>query len=89
MKDIEISIAAILLIFFGATGAVLSSLYLKKTKQHKRIFRFCCLGALIWIIVLAVQLLLGSIKSILIQFNVGLLGFFITPIIPISYGIGC
>lgn len=84
----DISVAAVMLILLGSVGAVLGSFYLKKTGQYRRLFRFCCLGALSLIVLLALQLIaLDSVA--LIQLNVGILGFFLTPIIPTSYQIGC
>ena len=46
------------------------------------------MGALVCIILLAVQLV--TIDSVsLIKLNVGMLGFFLTPIIPTCYELGC
>ncbi len=51
-------------------------------------FRVCCVGALICIILLAIQLV--TIESVtLIKINVAILGLFLTPIIPICYELGC
>lgn len=80
--------AAIMLILFGTVGAVLGSFYLKKTSAYRRLFRFCCLGALSMIVVLFLQLMIIDVVP-LVQINVGVLGFFLTPIIPTSYEIGC
>ena len=87
-SNLDISIAAICLIIFGATGAILGSIYLKKTRAFRRMFRFYTVGACVCIILLTIQL--GTINSItLIKISVGILGFFITPIIPTSYELGC
>ena len=84
VTDLDISIAAIFLILFGTVGAILSSIYLKKTRKYRRVFIFCCLGSLLSISTLVLQLIL--LKSpLLMKLNVGLLGFFITPIVPMSY----
>ena len=86
--DIDISIAAICLIVLGTIGAVIGSIVLKKYRCYKLILRVCAVGALTCIILFAIQLL--TIESvILIQINVAVLGFFLTPIIPVSYEIGC
>lgn len=83
-SNLDISMAAIMLILFGTVGAVLGSFYLKKTREYRRLFRFCSLGALSLIIMLAFQLI--AIDSVaLIKINVGVIGFFLTPIIPTSY----
>jgi MFS-type transporter involved in bile tolerance (Atg22 family) len=87
-NDIDISIAALCLIFFGAVGAVLSSLYLKKHRKYRRIFRTCCIGSLVSLICLAFQLAVIQ-QMFLIKINIGILGFFLTPIIPLSYELGC
>ena len=51
-------------------------------------FKVCCVGSLISIILLAIQLV--TIESTtLLKINVGILGLFLTPIIPICYELGC
>ena len=82
--DLDISIAAIFLIIFGAIGAIISSIYLKKTRKYRRVFIFCCFGSLLSISVLVFQLIVLN-SPLLMKFNVGILGFFITPIVPMSY----
>ncbi len=87
-SDIDISFAAIGLIVLGTIGAVISSIILKKYRCFKLILRACGIGALTCIILFAIQLL--TIESVLlVQINVAILGFFLTPIIPVSYEIGC
>ena len=87
-SDLDISIAAIGLIIFGTIGAILSSIYLKKTRKYRRIFIICCVGSVSCISLLVLQLI--TIKNItLVKLNVAILGFFITPIVPMSYEIGC
>jgi drug/metabolite transporter (DMT)-like permease len=87
-SDIDISIAAVCLILLGTLGAVIGSIIIKKYRCYKLVLRVCCVGSLACIIFFAIQLL--TIDSIrLIQVNVGVLGFFLTPIIPVSYEIGC
>ena len=83
-SDLDISVAAICLILFGTVGAVISSLILKKHRCFKLILRTCCLGALTSIILLAIQLVTVESPA-LIKLNVGILGLFLTPIIPTSY----
>ena len=82
--DIDISLAAVMLICCGVVGAVLASLYLKKYRNYRLVFRVCFVGAAFLTIFLAFQL--GVIQSVtMIKINVGLMGLFITPIIPTSY----
>jgi len=87
-SDLDISLAAICLILLGTVGAVVGSIILKKYRCYKLIFRTCCVGALVCIILLAIQL--ATIDSVaLVKLNVGVLGFFLTPIIPVCYELGC
>jgi FLVCR family MFS transporter 7 len=86
--DIQISIAAILLIVFGAVGAVLASLYLNRTQKYKKTIMICTIGACSTLILFGLQLHFFPTVYVMVCF-VALMGFFVVPIIPLSYQIGC
>lgn len=86
--DVEIAVSAILLIFSGVIGSIIFSLLLKKTSNYRMVLS-CLLGGTICAITcFPINILFGNWKIVtIIAFTV--LGFFMTPIIPVSYDLGC
>jgi preprotein translocase subunit Sss1 len=83
-----ISLSAVALILFGAVGAVISSLFIKRTRNYKfllTVLTFTTTGTLI-LFALQLYILPTAALSIIV---VGVIGFFVVPVIPTSYEIGC
>lgn len=86
--QIEIGVFGIGLIFSGVTGSILASLYVKKTLFYKRVLVGLCLMSLIFMVLETGILIL--IDSTMITFiGICLIGFCATPILPITYDLGC
>jgi len=86
--DLQISMAAVFLIIMGTIGAVLSSLYLKRTRKYKKVITICTIGATSTMLLLIIQLHILP-HPFFTSSVVAMLGFFVTPIVPISYELGC
>jgi FLVCR family MFS transporter 7 len=86
--DIQITICAILLIIFGVIGAILASLYIKKTGAYKRVITITTIGVCLSLLGAFISLAFIKIVAI-ISIMFVLIGFFLTPIVPITYQIGC
>ena len=82
--DIEIAINAVLLMMVGTTGAILLSLYIKKTSRYRFTLRFVVIGAAIMIIVLCIWLNTANNK-IITGIIISLMGFIGTPEMPLCY----
>ncbi len=72
------------LILFGAVGAVVGSIFLKRTRQYKilvTITTFASCGALIAMMLQLVIIPVPGITAII----VAVIGFFVVPVVPTSY----
>lgn len=87
-SDIEIALFALILILLGVIGAIVWSLYLKKTTNYKFTIRAIPTISVIVMIMICIGLNVNA--SVVIIFILGgAVGFSVTPIIPISYDLGC
>lgn len=72
----------------GVIGSIVWSMYLKKTTNYK--FTIRALPLLSVSVMSMICIALNNNASIVIIFLLGgLIGFSVTPIIPISYDLGC
>lgn len=72
----------------GVIGSIVWSMYLKKTTNYKFTIRALPMSSLA--IMIAMCIALNTNASIVIIFLLGgAIGFSVTPIIPISYDLGC
>ncbi len=72
----------------GVIGSIVWSMYLKKTTNYK--FTIRALPLLSVTVMSMICIALNINASIVIIFLLGgLIGFSVTPIIPISYDLGC
>lgn len=72
----------------GVIGSIVWSMYLKKTTNYK--FTIRALPMLSVTVMTMICIALNINASIVIIFLLGgLIGFSVTPIIPISYDLGC
>ena len=84
LSDVFISLSAVSLILFGAVGAILSSIFIKRTKKYKiliTIATFSSSGALTLLIVF---LFVFKSEGLMLICS-GLVGFFVVPIVSTSY----
>ena len=87
-SDITISLAAVGLIIFGAVGAVLGSIFLKRTRRYKVLITVTTFSAAGMLTVMIFQLLILPVPA-LTMLIVAVIGFFVVPVVPTSYEIGC
>ena len=72
----------------GVSGSVILSLYLKKTTNYK--FTIRAIPTISIFVMIAICIALNLNAHIVIVFILGgLVGFSVTPIMPISYDLGC
>ena len=87
-KDLTISLSAVSLILLGAVGAVVSSIFIKRTRNYKLLITATTFAGTGIMILLVCQLFIIPNAFITIAI-VGCLGFVVIPVIPNSYEIGC
>lgn len=88
LSDTVISLAAIALILLGAAGAVTSSIFLKKTRRYKFVITLLTFASTGMLALLGLQSFLLPYEALTV-IVVGVIGFFVVPIVPASYEIGC
>jgi sugar phosphate permease len=72
----------------GTIGAILFSLYIKKSFNYKRALRIISLGSTTMLLIFCLWMLTVNQKFISTVI-ISVLGFMITPIVPVSYDLGC
>lgn len=76
------------LILFGAVGAVVGSIFIKRTRQYKILLTVATFAACGALTVMILQLLIIPVPG-LTAIIVAVVGFFVVPVVPTSYEIGC
>jgi sugar phosphate permease len=87
-SDIEIAVNAVLLMAMGTVGAILVSLYIKKTHNYQRALRGSAIGSAVMLIILSVWLNTAN-KKVMTTIIISLMGCAVTPLVPICYELGC
>lgn len=87
-SDTIISLSAVGLILFGAVGAVVGSIFIKRTRQYKVLLTVTTFAACGALTVMILQLLIIPVPG-LTAIIVAVVGFFVVPVVPTSYEIGC
>ena len=87
-SDMEIATNAIFLMLAGIFGAIAFSLFIKRTFNFSLALRTTTVGSTLLLSVLCLWLNSTNAKSIT-TLIISLLGFFLTPLVPISYDLGC
>lgn len=72
----------------GTIGAVSFSIYIKKTYNFSFIVRLISIGSVSMLSILCIWLNTYNVK-ILTTIIISIMGFIITPVVPISYDLGC
>jgi hypothetical protein len=83
-SDLAISLSAVALIVLGAVGAIISSLYIRKTKNYSSLVKVLTFSASGGLIVMLLQLYTFPKAGITIII-VGLVGFVVVPMVPTTY----
>jgi FLVCR family feline leukemia virus subgroup C receptor-related protein len=86
--DLSISIAAVGLILFGTVGAIIGSIFIKKTGKYKLLITITTFTASGMLAVMVFQLLILPAAG-LTMLVVAVIGLFVVPVVPASYEIGC
>lgn len=76
------------LIFMGVTGAIAWSLYLKKTTNYRFTIRTIPTVSIVVMSGMCLALNLSA-PIVVVMILGGVVGFSVTPIMPISYDLGC
>lgn len=87
-SDMEIATNAIFLMLAGTCGAITFSLFIKRTYNFSLALRIITVGSTFMLSVLCLWLNSTNAKPIT-TLIISLLGFFLTPLVPISYDLGC
>lgn len=83
-SDATISLAAVGLIVFGTVGAIVSSIYIKRTRNYKKMITFTSFTACALLLALTIQLFIIPLSGIT-MIIVALIGFNVVPIVPATY----
>jgi len=86
--DIQIAVNAVMLMIIGTIGAIVFSLYIKKTSNYKITTRIIAIGSPVMLIILCGWLNLVNVKF-LTTLIISVMGFLLTPVVPLSYDLGC
>jgi hypothetical protein len=73
---------------FGVVGSIIMSLYVKRTQEYMRAFKICTLCGVVATILTNIMLNIFPSVFFTILF-MSLKGFVMTPILPLSYDLGC
>lgn len=86
--DVQIATNAILLMLVGTFGAITFSIYIKKTFNYKLALRSIAIASVAMLLLLCLWLntINGKLGTSII---ISILGFVLTPLIPLSYDLGC
>lgn len=87
-SDIQIALFALVLLVLGVIGSIVWSLYLKKTTNYKFTIRAIPSISIVMMIGICIALNAGAPVAIVFILG-GAVGFSVTPIMPISYDLGC
>ena len=87
-KDIQIAMFALVLIVSGVLGSIAWSLYLRKTLNYRFTIRAIPTSSMAIMVIICIALSSGAPVPLVFLLG-GLVGFSITPILPISYDLGC
>lgn len=72
----------------GVIGSIVVSLYVKRTHKYMKAFKVCTLAAVI--ITIIVNIMLNTSPTVLFSILcMSAMGFLVTPILPLTYDIGC
>jgi len=77
-----------MLMVFGAVGAICFSFYIKKTFNYSTAIKVIAVGSTLLLIFLCVWLNTTNGK-ILTTVIISMMGFIVTPLIPLCYDLGC
>lgn len=72
----------------GTVGAILFSLYIKRTSNYKLAIRVTSFGSFIMLLVLCLWLNTANVKAVT-AIIIAVMGFVVTPTVPICYDLGC
>ena len=72
----------------GTVGAILFSLYIKKTYNYKLALKITSFGSFIVLLILCFWLNTANVKAIT-AIIISIMGFIVTPTVPICYDLGC
>jgi FLVCR family feline leukemia virus subgroup C receptor-related protein len=85
--DIEIAVNAVVLMGAGVIGSIIFSLYIKKTFNYRMVIRIIAIGSILLMGLLCFWLNTYNDK-VVTTILIAIMGFIITPIIPICYDLG-
>lgn len=86
--DVRIATNAVLLMLVGTCGAIAFSIYIKKTFNYRVALRSIAIASVAMLLLLC--LWLNTINGKLgTSFIISILGFVLTPLVPVSYDLGC
>lgn len=83
-SDLMISLAAVGLILFGAVGAIISSIFIKKTRKYKMMITVTTFSATAFLLLMTMELLIAPVDFITLIIT-AFVGFFVVPVVPASY----
>lgn len=86
--DVQIATNAVLLMLVGTCGAIAVSIYIKRTFNFQLAIRSIAVASVAMLLLLCLWLNTINAKigtSIIIS----ILGFVLTPLVPVSYDLGC
>mgnify|MGYP000979563051 CR=1 FL=1 len=72
----------------GTIGAILFSLYIKKTFNYRKPLRVASIGATVASFILCIWLNTANVKPVT-SIVLSVMGFLTTPLVPICYDLGC
>ena len=79
---------ALILIISGVIGSILWSLFLEKTNKYRFTIRAITSISMIIMVIICIALNTGA-NTVVVFILGGLIGLNITPLLPVSYDLGC
>ncbi len=90
-KDIEIAIFAVCIILFGVFGSIIFTFYLKKSESRHKYKKVVTLSTVLTFLGMGgiMALLNLDVDAVVVAIAASVLGFIFTPLVPVSYDLGC
>ena len=87
-KDVQIAMFALVLIVSGVIGSIAWSIFLEKTNRYKFTIRALTTISMGIMVAICIALNTGAHPAMVFVLG-GLIGLNITPLLPVSYDLGC
>lgn len=88
-EDTQIAVFALFLLISGIAGAIVFTIYIKKTVKYRKAILTACVSSVFFLVLDAILFNQIPERIYVLSFFIIGLGFSFTPLVPISYDLGC